>query len=117
MFRRVNRKVAEKKQVRYSLDQVRLMTTEDSPLNDMERGMKECGLCHHSLKESLLSDYMAERGDNEEKLQVCPQCNGMYYLGKMMIDRNPDRESTFFVVLNREEPDSILLTAPFHDQC
>lgn len=116
MFRRVNRKVAEKKQVRYSLDQVRLMTAEDSPLNDMERGMKECGLCHHSLKESLLSDYMAERGDNEEKLQVCPQCNGMYYLGKMMIDRNPDGESTFFVVLNREEPDSILLPAPFHDQ-
>lgn len=33
-----------------------------------------------------------------------------------MIDRNPDRESTFFVVLNREEPDSILLPAPFHDQ-
>lgn len=116
MFRRVNRKVAEKKQVRYSPAQVRLMTSVDSPLNIMESGMKECGLCHHSLKESLLSDYMAERGDNEEKLQVCPQCNGMYYLGKMMIDRNPDRESTFFVVLNREEPDSILLPAPFHDQ-
>lgn len=90
MFRRVNRKVAEKKQVRYSPAQVELMTSEDSPLNIMESGMKECGLCHHSLKESLLSDYMAERGDNEEKLQVCPQCNGMYYLGKMMIDRNPD---------------------------
>lgn len=116
IFRRVNRKVAEKKQVRYSPAQVEFMTSEDSPLNIMESGMKECGLCHHSLKESLLSDYMAERGDNEEKLQVCPQCNGMYYLGKMMIDRNPDRESTFFVVLNREEPDSILLPAPFHDQ-
>lgn len=116
IFRRVNRKVAEKKQVRYSPAQVRLMTSVDSPLNVMESGMRECGLCHHSLKESLLSNYMAERGDNEEKLQVCPQCNGMYYLGKMMIDRNPDRESTFFVVLNREEPDSILLPAPFHDQ-
>lgn len=33
-----------------------------------------------------------------------------------MIDRNPDRESTFFVVLNQEEPDSILLPAPFHNQ-
>lgn len=116
IFYRVNKKVAEKKRVRYSLDQVRQMTDENSALNRMETGMKECGLCHHSLKSSLLSDYMAESREEDVKLQVCPQCNGMYYLGKMMIDRNPDKDSTFFVVLNQKEPDSILLPAPFHDQ-
>lgn len=116
VFYRVSRKVAEKKRGRYSQSQIKQMIAENSPLNFMEPGMRECGLCHHSLKESLLSNYMAERGEEGEKLKVCPQCNGMYYLGKMMIDRNPEKEATFFVVLNQEEPNSILLPAPFHNQ-
>lgn len=110
MFRRVNGVVAKKKQNRYSVDMIRAMTDPTSPLNHMENGMRECGLCHRSVKESKLRAYEAQReGDavDIESMQVCPQCNGMYRLGKSIIDEKP-----IFAVLNHYVKGSLSLAAP-----
>lgn len=108
MFRRVNNVVAEKKQNRYSADMIRAMTDHASALNHMENGMRECGLCHRSVKETYLSSYAVPKAAEEaEEIQVCPQCNGMYLLGKSMIDEKP-----VFAVLNQYVKGSLSLAAP-----
>lgn len=110
MFRRVNGVVAKKKQNRYSVDMIRAMTDPTSAFNHMENGMRECGLCHRSMDEGKLSAYKVPQNDDEddaEVMQVCPQCNGMYLLGKSMIDDKP-----VFAVLNRYVKGSLSLAAP-----
>lgn len=113
MFRRVNREVAKKKQNRYDATLVAELTNPDSSLNHIENGMRECGLCYRSVKEAELSAYKAQRNgdDDEEKMQVCPQCNGMYELGKSIIDEKP-----IFAVLNKQVPGSLSLVSPGDDR-
>ena len=109
MFRRVNGVVAKKKQNRYSVDMIRAMTDPTSALNHMENGMRECGICHRSVKESELRAYEAQKEDDAvdiENMQVCPQCNGMYLLGKSIIDDHP-----ILAVLNQRVEDSLDLAA------
>lgn len=67
IFRRVNRVIAEKKQSRYSAEAIADMSDEDSALNTIEPGMRECALCHRSLDASKLEDYAAP--EEERKLE------------------------------------------------
>ncbi len=110
MFRRVNAVIAKKKQNRYEASMVSLLTDEHSELNQMEAGLRECGLCHRSVKESELSDYLAikDTDEDQEPMQVCPQCNGMYALGKDIIERK-----SLFAILSEPVGNSISLPAPF----
>ncbi len=110
MFRRVNGVIAKKKQSRYDASMVALLTDENSELNHMEAGMRECALCHRSVKETELSDYLAPRAteDDQESMQVCPQCNGMYILGKEIIDRK-----SLFAIITEPQEKSISLPSPF----
>ena len=108
MFRRVNEVIAQKKQSRYDASMVAMLTDETSHLNHMESGMRECALCHRSVRESELSPYIAPAETGEEVMQVCPQCNGMYMLGKDIIDTKP-----LFAVLTQQEENALLLPSPF----
>lgn len=110
IFRRVNRVIAEKKQSRYSAEQVADMIDEDSALNAIEPGMRECALCHRSLDASQLEDYVVP-GQEEEKIQVCPACNGMYRLGKDIIDAKPD-----FAILHAPIKGALPLPSPFEEK-
>ena len=65
----MNRVIAEKKQSRYSVEAIAQMIDEDSALNTIEPGMRECALCHRSLDASKLADY-AVPGKEDEKIQV-----------------------------------------------
>lgn len=107
IFRRVNRVIAEKKQSRYSAEAIAQMIDEDSALNTIEPGMRECALCHRSLDASKLEDYAAPRKE-EEKIQVCPACNGMYLLGKDIIDDKP-----VFAILHAPIEGALPLPSPF----
>lgn len=108
IFRRVNRVIAEKKQSRYSAEQVADMIDEDSALNTIEPGMRECALCHRSLDASQLMDYAVPGKEEDEKIQVCPVCNGMYLLGKDIIDAKP-----VFAILHEPVEGALPLPSPF----
>lgn len=108
IFRRVNRVIAEKKQSRYSAEAIAQMIDEDSALNTIEPGMRECALCHRSLDASQLKDY-AVPGKEDEKIQVCPACNGMYLLGKDIIDA----KSADFAILHAPIEGALPLPSPF----
>lgn len=110
IFRRVNRVIAEKKQSRYSAEAIADMSDEDSALNTIEPGMRECALCHRSLDASKLEDYAAP-GKEDEKIQVCPACNGMYLLGKDIIDDKP-----VFAILHAPIEGALPLPSPFGEK-
>ena len=110
IFRRVNRVIAEKKQSRYSAEAIADMIDEDSALNTIEPGMRECALCHRSLDASKLEDY-AIPGKEDEKIQVCPACNGMYLLGKDIIDDKP-----VFAILHAPIEGALPLPSPFGEK-
>ena len=103
IFRRVGEKVSEKKQRRYAEIAVRLLTDENSELNVIHPGMRECSLCHHTVYEDELSPYKAPSGD-EGAIEVCDACNGMYTLGKDLID-----EKKFFAILDAEVEGSLAI--------
>ena len=111
MFRRVNEVIAQKKQSRYDASMVAMLTDETSELNHIEGGMRECALCHRSVKESELSPYQAPSENGDEVMQVCSQCNGMYILGRDIIDHKP-----VFAALNQPVEGSLSLPSPF-DSC
>lgn len=105
IFRRVGKAVSQKKQQRYDETIVSLLADENSEINDIRSGMRECALCHCTVEESALSPYKAPVGENEEPISVCPACNGMYALGKDLID---DKKS-YFAILNKEVKGSLAL--------
>ncbi len=107
MFRRVGEKVSKRKQQRYEEMAVALLTDENSELNAIHSGMRECALCHHTVEEKTLSAYKAPAGE-EAAIDVCPACNGMYTLGRDLIDKK-----TFFAVLDTEAAGSLALPSAF----
>ena len=46
---------------------------------------RECGLCHRSV--SSLKPYAADSFGEADSLEVCDICNGLYLLGKDILDR------------------------------
>ena len=104
IFRRVGKAVSEKKQRRYGEMAVHILTDENSELNTIHSGMRECALCHRTVEESQFAPYKALRGDTEEGIEVCPACNGMYALGRDLIDKR-----TFFAILDIPAKESLAL--------
>ncbi len=103
IFRRVGEGVSEKKQRRYAEMAVRLLSDENSELNAIHPGMRECALCHRTVYEDELSPYKAPAGD-EGAIEVCDACNGMYTLGRDLID-----QKKFFAILDTEEEGSLAI--------
>lgn len=108
VFHRVGDAVSKKKQQRYEEETVRLLTDENSEINTVSPGMRECALCHRMTEESELVSYAAKRKEDEETIDVCPFCQGMYILGKELIDKK-----TFFAILDTEVEGSLFLPGAF----
>lgn len=104
IFSRVGKAVSQKKQQRYDEMIVSLLSDENSEINNIRLGMRECALCHRTVEENTLSSYMAPSGENVEPIAVCPACNGMYVLGRDLID-----EKSYFAVLDKEVKGSLAL--------
>ncbi len=103
IFRQVGEAISERKQRRYEETEIRLLTDENSELNTVHPGMRECALCHRTVEEETLSAYKAPSGE-EEAIDVCPACNGMYTLGRDLIDKK-----TFFAVSDTKTAGSLEL--------
>ncbi len=103
IFRRVGDAVSKRKQQRYEEEAVGLLTDENSKLNTITPGMRECALCHRMTEESKLTLYAAKQKDDEETIEVCPACQGMYLLGRDLID---DKKS-FFAILDTQVDGSL----------
>lgn len=110
IFRRVSVKMGQSKQRRYTSQLLEQLFSEDSAYNRPAAGHRECALCRRSVDD--LSSYEAWRtGEEGEAPQVCPVCNGLYHLGKDLI-----QENSLFAVLSGTEPGAVMLPAPFGDR-
>ncbi len=104
IFSRVGKAVSQKKQQRYDEMAVSFLSDENSEINNILSGMRECALCHRSVEEDVLSPYLAQRGEAEEPIDVCPACNGMYVLGRDLIDKK-----SYFAILDKDVKGSLAL--------
>ncbi len=111
IFRRVGDAVSKRKQQRYDEEAVRLLTDENSAINTVSPGMRECALCHRMTEESELSPYAAKQKDDEEIIEVCPTCQGMYALGRDLIDKK-----SFFAVLDTAVKGSLPIPGAWGDR-
>ncbi len=102
IFRDISDELSLVKQKRYDKEVLADLFNENSTINQVNPGERECPLCHNSREE--LSPYSAsaydEIDDNYSEFEVCDICNGLYDLGKSILD---DRKTIFGVV--KEKPD------------
>lgn len=84
-FRRVGEALSSAKQKRYDADMLRELFDERSALNATETGTRECTLCHRSVPETQLEEYLAP-DTGKGPIAVCGTCNSLYALGKEIID-------------------------------
>lgn len=91
IFRAVSEKVSLSKQHRYDETTLSELFDEHSAFNEVSKGNRECAICHSS--ERHLSSYAANH--SEDDVEVCDTCNGLYLLGKSLIDEG----KTLFAVL------------------
>ncbi len=104
IFRQVGDAVSKRKQQRYEEEAVHLLTDENSTLNTITPGLRECALCHRMTEERELTLYAAKQKDDEETIEVCPACQGMYALGKDLIDKK-----AFFAILDTPVDGSLMI--------
>ena len=109
IFQRVGEKLSAAKQKRYDAKTLMELFDSGSRLNHSGTDSRECGLCHRSV--SNLKPYIAQDSYGEsESLAVCEICNGLYQLGKDILDR----KTLFAIVDGTDIPDnSMEIPAPF----
>ena len=69
---------------RYGPDILTELFDENSNVNRVDQGARECGICHISTDQ--LSSYKGNRPNAGTDIQACEVCNGLYDLGKALID-------------------------------
>lgn len=57
---------------------------ENSNINRADQGARECGICHVST--NRLGPYKGNESNDSTGIEVCEVCNGLYDLGKALID-------------------------------
>ena len=98
IFRSVSEKVSMAKLSRYGPDILTELFDENSNVNRADQGARECGICHISTDQ--LSSYKGNRPNAGTDIQACEVCNGLYDLGKALID---DKRSVFAVLSEKAE--------------
>lgn len=98
IFRSVSEKVSMAKLSRYGPDILTELFDENSNVNRADQGARECGICHIST--DRLSSYKGNRPNAGTDIQACEVCNGLYDLGKALID---DKKSVFAVLSEKAE--------------
>ena len=98
IFRSVSEKVSMAKLSRYGPDILTELFDENSNVNRVDQGARECGICHISTDQ--LSSYKGNRPNAGTDIQACEVCNGLYDLGKALID---DKRSVFAVLSEKAE--------------
>lgn len=98
IFRSVSEKVSMAKLSRYGPDILTELFDENSNVNRVGQGTRECGICHIST--DRLSSYKGNRPNAGTDIQACEVCNGLYDLGKALID---DKRSVFAVLSEKAE--------------
>ena len=98
IFRSVSEKVSMAKLSRYDPDILTELFDENSNVNRVDQGARECGICHISTDQ--LSSYKGNRPNAGTDIQACEVCNGLYDLGKALID---DKRSVFAVLSEKAE--------------
>ena len=98
IFRSVSEKVSMAKLSRYGPDILTELFDENSNVNRADQGARECGICHIST--DRLSSYKGNRPNAGTDIQACEVCNGLYDLGKALID---DKRSVFAVLSEKAE--------------
>lgn len=98
IFRSVSEKVSMAKLSRYGPDILTELFDENSNVNRVGQGTRECGICHIST--DRLSSYKGNRPNAGTNIQACEVCNGLYDLGKALID---DKRSVFAVLSEKAE--------------
>ncbi len=111
IFQKVGEKLSIAKLHRYDKDTLPELFDANSQLNLTRKGSKECGLCHRSVSESNLRPYraqdkyrkgnrLAQVNDDEENIvDVCDICNGLYKLGEDILG-DLDAPKALFAVVN-----------------
>lgn len=98
IFRSVSEKVSMAKLSRYDPDILTELFDENSNVNRVDQGARECGICHISTDQ--LSSYKGNRPNAGTDIQACEVCNGLYDLGKALID---DKRSVFAVLSEKRK--------------
>ena len=98
IFRSVSEKVSMAKLSRYDPDILTELFDENSNVNRVDQVARECGICHISTDQ--LSSYKGNRPNAGTDIQACEVCNGLYDLGKALID---DKRSVFAVLSEKAE--------------
>ena len=93
IFQRVGEKLSAAKQKRYDEQTLAELFNPGSRLNLSGKESRECGLCHRSV--SGLKPYAADSFGEADSLEVCDICNGLYLLGKDILDHK-----ALFAVVN-----------------
>jgi len=110
IFQKVGEKLSLAKQKRYDEETLAALFDPASSLNAVGSDSRECGLCHRSA--DGLKPYRAQENYGEEdSLEVCEICNGLYQLGKNILNHK-----TLFAIVNGEEKnrnDGIEVPTPF----
>lgn len=94
IFQKVGEQLSKAKLKRYDKETLSELFDVESPLNLIREGSKECGLCLRSANN--LKPYLAQvKYGEDDSLEVCDICNGLYQLGKDILD---DQKELFAVL-------------------
>lgn len=81
LFKKTSAKVSKSKLNRYSLEQLKELLDENSPINEIKSYTKECNICKKAEDEKILGRN-ARYFDEEEGIELCDSCKGYIDLGK-----------------------------------
>ena len=109
IFQKVGEKLSIAKQKRYDEATLAALFNPASSLNAAGKDSRECGLCHRSA--DALQAYLAQQAaDDGDTLDVCEICNGLYQLGKNILNHK-----SLFAIVNSGEhrANAVEVPSPF----